>query len=295
MALAGARGKTPADADASLAERLARHQTPEGPSKEYLNDGRCLEVSEYATSEGGAIVLVRDITGAERREAVRILEDARSRAIIDTVLDGVIMINDEGMVETFNPAAERIFGYGADEVAGRNVSLLMNEPEHGEHDTYLSNYLEPGDAQIIGKGREVTGRRNDGPELPMDLAIRQVGVAGKPTAAMGAITGAGGAADRTYAAWDRPCRAANRRMIDRGGRGGGGARSGGGRERAQARRQTHGGESSRWMVRVGRSGVEESAAVERLAQTVSNALDIVSLIFQFLSGSPVSAAIRISG
>jgi PAS domain S-box-containing protein len=79
--------------------------------------------------------------GTKRRRAEEALKEseARARAIVTTVQDGIITIDKAGIIETFNPAAERIFGYGADEVAGRNVSLLMNEPEHGEHDTYLSN------------------------------------------------------------------------------------------------------------------------------------------------------------
>ncbi len=162
------------DADTRLAERLARHQTPHGPLKEYLNDGRCLEVSEYATAQGGTIVLVRDITQAERREAVRVLNDARTGAIVDTVFDGIIMINDEGIVETFNPAAAAIFGYDGQEVIGENVSILMPKNYAQAHDGYIDRYLRGGQASVLGNIRELEGQRKDGSVFPLEIAVNEV-------------------------------------------------------------------------------------------------------------------------
>lgn len=96
---------------------------------------------------------------------------ARLRGIFETAVDGVITIDERGIVETLNPAAERIFGYPAAEVAGRNVSMLMPEPYRSEHDGYLEHYHKTGERRIIGIGREVRGRRKDGTDFPMDLAV----------------------------------------------------------------------------------------------------------------------------
>ncbi|HEY7818282.1 MAG TPA: PAS domain S-box protein, partial [Vicinamibacteria bacterium] len=98
----------------------------------------------------------------------------RMRAVVDTVVDGILTIDERGIVQTLNPAAEKIFGYRAEEVVGRNVRLLMPEPRHGEPDDSIANYLGKGEAPLIGVGREVVGRRKDGSTFPMDLAVSQL-------------------------------------------------------------------------------------------------------------------------
>ncbi|MBI4968454.1 MAG: PAS domain S-box protein [Rhodospirillales bacterium] len=100
--------------------------------------------------------------------------EARTRAILDTVVDGIIVIDEAGIVEVFNPAAARIFGHDADAVMGRNVSMLMPEPDRSRHDGYLANFRQTGKATVIGIGREVRGLRKDGTIFPMHLAVSEM-------------------------------------------------------------------------------------------------------------------------
>ncbi len=97
--------------------------------------------------------------------------DIRVKTILENVLDGIITITPFGIVETYNPGAERIFGYSSEEVVGENVSMLMPSPYAEEHDGYLEKYFRTGKSTIIGVVREVVGRRKDGTEFPMDLGI----------------------------------------------------------------------------------------------------------------------------
>ncbi len=96
------------------------------------------------------------------------------RRAIDIAVDGMIVIDSSGTVLLYNAACERLFGYPADEVLGNNVSILMPSPDRENHDTYLENYLRTGTARIIGIGRDVLGRREDGSTFPMRLSVGEL-------------------------------------------------------------------------------------------------------------------------
>ncbi len=102
------------------------------------------------------------------------------QAIIQNAMDGIITINEKGLIEGFNPAAEQIFGYASDEVRGQNVSLLMPEPNRSAHDGYLSRYTQTGAQRILGaRGREVIAIRKSGEEFPMELSASKMVLGGQ--------------------------------------------------------------------------------------------------------------------
>lgn len=146
-------------ADLTRAELIARLRALESPSR----------AGGSGSSE----------TSKSSRKGGRTLSDTeeRLRAILQTAVEGIITIDERGIVESMNPAAEKTFGFKAEEVIGKNVSLLMPTPYREEHDSHLGNYLRSGHAKIIGIGREVVGQRKDGTVFPMDLAVSEVRLA----------------------------------------------------------------------------------------------------------------------
>jgi PAS domain S-box-containing protein len=102
------------------------------------------------------------------------LDSSLLRAMLKGTADGILAIDEQGKAVMINPAAERLFGYRANEVIGRNVSLLMPEPYRSSHDAYLRRYLETGEETIIGLGREVQGLRKDGATFPFYLSVSEV-------------------------------------------------------------------------------------------------------------------------
>jgi len=118
-----------------------------------------------------AIYVIVRLRAAER---ARETSEWRMRAIIENAADGIVVINQWGIVESFSPAAEVIFGYKESEVVGNNIKMLMPNPFQNEHDDYLRRYLESREVHIVGQNREVIGLRKDGCTFPMDLAVGEV-------------------------------------------------------------------------------------------------------------------------
>ncbi len=112
----------------------------------------------------------------ERKQAEERLRDrdARIRAIVESAADSIILIDQRGVIEAFNPAAERMFGYTGPEIIGNNVSVLMDEYDRSRHDSYLAAYLQGGPSRVIGNTREANGRRKDGTLFPIELTVSEL-------------------------------------------------------------------------------------------------------------------------
>ena len=106
-------------------------------------------------------------------------DDPMFQTLLATALDGIIVIDDHGIVQVYNPACQRLFGYSVEEVIGRNINMLMPPPYHEEHDSYLEHYRGTGEKRIIGIGREVVGRRKDRTTFPFYLSVGEGALNGK--------------------------------------------------------------------------------------------------------------------
>jgi PAS domain S-box-containing protein len=150
-----------------------------GELQHTTRDGRQVLVEsrfQVVTMDERQVVLevVRDITAQKQAETALRDSEARLHAIVQTAVDGIITIDLRGTIESFNPAAEHLFGYRADAVIGQNIKMLMPSPYREEHDSYLLRYLRTGEPHIIGIGREVRGQRQDGTTFPMALAVSEM-------------------------------------------------------------------------------------------------------------------------
>ncbi|WP_158498873.1 PAS domain S-box protein [Magnetospira sp. QH-2] len=134
-----------------------------------------------AVGVGGLVLsyLLRQDDHRRNVEARLRASQQRHKGIVDNTVDGIIVIDEHGIVAEYNTAATTIFGYSAEEVIGHNINMLMPEPDKGRHDSYLSNFIRTGDAKIIGIGREVTARHKSGREFAMDLAVSEARIGGR--------------------------------------------------------------------------------------------------------------------
>ena len=117
------------------------------------------------------VILAAELGRAEQRA-----REARAgfSALLNAAVDAIIVIDEDAKIVTFNAAAERIFGYHARDVLGRNVNMLMPEPYRTQHDSFIRGYLASREPKVIGIGRELTARRKDGGTFPVELAIGEV-------------------------------------------------------------------------------------------------------------------------
>ncbi|WP_342343625.1 PAS domain S-box protein [Methylocella tundrae] len=122
----------------------------------------------------GVAKVGRDITRAKRERMALLEREAHLRSVLDTVPDAMIVIDSRGVMRSFSSTAERLFGYTAEEILGRNVSILMPSPYREQHDSYLDRYIATGERRVIGLGRVVVGLRRDGSTFPMELSVGEM-------------------------------------------------------------------------------------------------------------------------
>jgi len=162
-------------------KQLRKGEEVQGQWKSMTKDGSIVWIDVHArplkdkAGNPEAIVAsahdIQDLIEVEKE-----LEEskAQAQAILETTVDGIITVDSDGMILSFNQSASRIFGYKEDEVLGKNVKMLMPEPHKSEHDSFMRRYRETGDERIIGYRRELTGIRRDGTVFPMELSVSEV-------------------------------------------------------------------------------------------------------------------------
>jgi PAS domain S-box-containing protein len=126
----------------------------------------------------GLGIIAQDIRARIQVEKSHRETAKRLEAIFNTAVDGIITINSQGIINSVNPAAKIMFGYDAEDMLGRNVSMLMPRPYRDEHDAYLHDYLRTGEHSIIGSKRELIGLRSNGSTFPLELAVSETSLSG---------------------------------------------------------------------------------------------------------------------
>ena len=163
-----------------VAELLACGEWQGELARSHRDGHRMMVASQWVLhrdSAGNPVSILQfdlDMTETKRSQAMMQEREARLRSVFETSPDAIITINEHGIIQSFSSAAERLFGYAAGEVIGRNVNVLMPSPHRENHDGYLARYLRTGEKRIIGIGRQVEALRKDGTIFPMQLAVGEV-------------------------------------------------------------------------------------------------------------------------
>jgi two-component system sensor kinase FixL len=150
----------------------------------FVADFPALTPAEVVNTIAFALIGLGAAWGGEQLNRIRrraaasaeatLAREAHLESILDTVPDAMIVIDEHGIVRSFSSAAERLFGYVAAEMLGKNIKMLMPSPYRENHDSFLERYLRTGERRIIGIGRVVVGERKDGSTFPMELAVGEM-------------------------------------------------------------------------------------------------------------------------
>ncbi len=161
------------------AVRLARDGEPATTTVVAGDSAYEIRFLPVAEPEGPVRQVVLVATDATARYSALVQSPERAeflQGVLDTVVDGIVTIDDLGLIRDFNPAAAKIFGYLPHEVVGKTINMLMPEPHRGAHDGYIQRYLKSGESNVIGQRREFVGQRKDGTIFPMELAVSELTV-----------------------------------------------------------------------------------------------------------------------
>jgi len=133
-------------------------------------------LSGYIWSKSRKTMIIEALV--ERRSMELHFEQIKFAAVIDHVTEGIITFDERGLIESFNPAARRLFGYSNEEIIGQNVKMLIHEPFRGVHDDYLDYFIKTGEKKVTGIDRELTGQRKDGSTFPLELSVSKAVIGG---------------------------------------------------------------------------------------------------------------------
>ncbi|MCO5090950.1 PAS domain-containing sensor histidine kinase [Bosea sp. (in: a-proteobacteria)] len=165
---------------------LRRDGTWKGELAQRHRDGRSIFVvsrwvlvTRRAPEDPVVLATNIDISDLKNAQAALAARQSHLLSILETVPEAMVVIDEAGIMISFSKAAEKLFGFSAEEACGRNVRILMPNPDRDRHDGYISRYLTTGERRIIGFGRVVTGQRKDGTTFPMELAIGEAAASGK--------------------------------------------------------------------------------------------------------------------
>lgn len=134
---------------------------------------------QFGGETAGVVLTMIDITARKHAEDALRASENRLSTIVQTAVDAIVVINEKGIVQSFNPSAERIFGYASDEMIGQNISILMPDDAATSHDGFIQAYLQTGVGKMINTGREVEGRCKDGTVIQLDLALTEWSLDGR--------------------------------------------------------------------------------------------------------------------
>jgi PAS domain S-box-containing protein len=171
---------------AEIRAALAERGVWRGEIKQRAKDGSLLSVAslwnQKTVADDGSVAVIQmnhDVTEQRRAEAELAGREAHLASILATVPEAMIVIDEHGHIVSFGAGASALFGYRPEEVIGRNVSVLMPEPQRSEHDSYIDHYLRTGEARIIGYGRLVQALTKDGRTVPVELSVGEARSDGK--------------------------------------------------------------------------------------------------------------------